>query len=296
MPKPTFTCFYVSLCNQNQNVAVNCKGMSTLKNRIKNSLWKYWMYQGMKKLKREDRTSQKIHRAIRETLRSTTSPEEKQIIAEIEKIRNQFTDNQTLIPVTDFGAGDPNSHRTQEEMEAGVTHSATYAEISVGSKPPLWAFLLFKLIREFKPEKGIELGTCLGISASYEASALRMNGKGTLTTLEGSEKIADTARKNLHKLALENTVVITGRFSETLPSVLQQNKPVDYVFIDGHHDENATWEYYQLILPFLAPNALLVFDDITWSKGMKKVWKKIKADEHISLSVDLKMLGICLVK
>lgn len=270
--------------------------MNSLKNLVKNSVWKWWMYRGMVKLEKTDPLSRKIYLAIYETLHRTINPEEKKWIEEIETIREKYAHNLTSISVTDFGAGNPDSLRSKEDMDTGIVHPATYAEISLYSKPPLWAFFLFKLIRQFKPEKGIELGTCLGISAAYEASALKMNGKGTLITLEGAEKIADAAKKNLKELHLENTSVVTGRFSDTLPLVLQENEPIDYVFIDGHHDENATWEYYQMLIPHLSPDALLVFDDISWSEGMQKVWKRIKADERISLSADLKMVGICIVK
>lgn len=269
--------------------------MKALKTQIRNWIWNYWMFRGMSKLKRSDLLANKIYLAIHETIHHTIRPEEQERIDLIEQIRSEFTHNLTPISVTDFGAGSPDAMRTKEEMEHGVTSPATYAEVSLGSKPPVWACLLFKLIRQFKPEKGIELGTCIGISASYEASAQQLNGKGVFITLEGSESVANVARENFKRLNLNNLSLVTGRFSQTLPLVLQKEHPIDYVFIDGHHDEQATWEYYQLILPHLAPNALVVFDDISWSDGMKKVWKRIQSDAHITLAVDLKIVGICIV-
>ncbi len=40
------------------------------------------------------------------------------------------------------------------------------------SREHMWLMVLFHLLREFKPQNCLELGTCLGISAAYEASSL----------------------------------------------------------------------------------------------------------------------------
>jgi predicted O-methyltransferase YrrM len=181
-------------------------------------------------------------------------------------------------------------------MAKGITHSTTYGEISLGSKPALWAQLLLKLIKEFRPQTALELGTCIGISASYQAASQKLNGNGKLITLEGAEAIARLAEKNIESLHLDNVQIVCGRFNDVLPAILKKNQAIDYVFIDGHHDEQATVNYYEKILPSLSPGALLIFDDIAWSDGMQRAWKKISSDENIVLSVDLNMLGICVIR
>jgi hypothetical protein len=45
----------------------------------------------------------------------------------------------------------------------------------------------------------------------------------------------------------------------------------------------------------LADGALLVFDDISWSGGMKRAWKTIILDERVKISVDLRQIGICII-
>ncbi|MDL2323185.1 class I SAM-dependent methyltransferase [Bacteroidales bacterium OttesenSCG-928-A17] len=270
--------------------------MNSLKNHIKNLQWKSWMRRGKSGLDRQNPFADKIYQAIDDTIEKRFDDEELKLFDSIEKIRQQFHGNPTPISVVDFGAGGPKDTRSQEEMLSGVSFSSTYGNVCEGSKPQLWAILLAKLIRYFQPETGIELGTCIGISAAYEAGEMELNGRGKLYTLEGSSAIADLAKKNLRSLNLSTVSVITGRFCDTLPRILKGNTVINYVFIDGHHDEEATWNYYQSLLPFLSSGALLVFDDISWSRGMKRVWKKIKSDNNISLSVDLKMIGICIVK
>ncbi|OAV64644.1 putative O-methyltransferase [Bacteroidales bacterium Barb6XT] len=272
-----------------------------LKNSLRIFQWKFWMYRGLKKslrqTKQRDNPVIKINKAVYETIYNRISPEEKTWINKIEKIRTNLNADKTPVSIVDFGAGKPDSKRSEKVMAEGITHSATIAETcKIASKPSVWALLLFKLIREFKPQTAIELGTCLGISASYQAVAQRINQQGRLITLEGSGEIAELAKKNFESLRLDNVSVITGRFNDTLPAVLETNHPIDYVFIDGHHDEQATIAYFENLLPYLSPQSLLVFDDISWSKGMRKAWNKIIRDKNVKLAVDLKMVGICLIE
>jgi len=267
--------------------------MNTLKNQLKNILWKFWMFRGMQSLKQAGVSASKIEQAIRETIYNKITAEEKVWIDRIEQIRKQFTDNPTPVTILDFGAGNPNSQRSEEEMARGSVSTTTYGEICTGSKPALWALFLFKLIRTIQPESAIELGTCIGISAAYQSAAQELNGKGRLITVEGSEAIADLAKKNIESLGLFQTEVLCGTFKKILPGILKKLTPVDYIFIDGHHDEQATDAYFEVLLPYLSPGAILVFDDISWSSGMRRAWEKISKHPAVTLAVDLKMLGIC---
>ena len=267
--------------------------MNKLKNRIKNIRWKFWMYRGMQSLKQRGISANKIEQAIRETIHHKINAEEKIWINRIEQIRKQFTDNPTPVTILDYGAGNPDSRRSNEEMEHGTFSTTTYGEICLGSKPPLWALFLFKLIRTVQPEIAIELGTCIGISAAYQSAAQELNRKGQLITIEGSEAIAGLAKKNIESLNLKNIEIHCGTFKEVLPEVLEKTVNLNYVFIDGHHDEQATNAYFEWLLPHLSPGAILVFDDISWSSGMQRAWEKIVKHPAVSFSVDFKMLGIC---
>jgi predicted O-methyltransferase YrrM len=270
--------------------------MKTLKNQIKNILWKYWMYRGMRSIKQIGVPANNIVQAIRETIFQTVMPEEQAWINRIERIREKFTGNLEQVEVIDFGAGNPDSSRSDKEMRQGVALTTTYNEIAMGSKPELWALLLFKLIRIIQPELAIELGTCIGISAAYQSTAQKLNGKGRLITIEGSETIAALARTNIESLHLNNVEILCGTFNKVLPKVLAKTPIVDYVFIDGHHDEQATIAYFELFLPHLSSGAVVVFDDISWSNGMRRAWEKIRKHSAVDFAVDLTMIGICRMK
>jgi predicted O-methyltransferase YrrM len=95
---------------------------------------------------------------------------------------------------------------------------------------------------------------------------------------------------------MSNASVIAGIFDDTLQRTLATNSPVDFAFFDGHHDEHATLRYYQQFLPHLVDDAIVVFDDIAWSPGMRRAWRTLQEDSHVALSIDMVNVGICVVK
>jgi predicted O-methyltransferase YrrM len=237
-----------------------------------------------------------IAHSIRGALKCALTLEEKSWIDRIEQLRTQMNASTQQITRTDYGAGNPDSNRAQAEMQAGVEVVDTLGHISqVASKPALWCLLLFKLIRIVRPSSCLEMGTAVGISAAYQAAALKLNRHGFLVTLEGATSLADIARNNFKQLDLDTVEVVPGRFQDTLTGVLTNRQPVDYVFVDGHHDEQATRAYFEHILPFLAEKALLVFDDIAWSKGMKRAWNTLAKDSRVGVAVDFGPVGLCVV-
>jgi predicted O-methyltransferase YrrM len=222
-----------------------------------------------------------------EMLKGTFSSEETEKIKRIEALKRRLRISIEKISITDYGAGRANG--------GDRTVVRTVGEIARrSSRSRRWNSLLFKLVRAFQPSVCLELGTALGISAAYQAAALELNRKGRIVTLEGAEALASLAAANLEALGFREFELVPGRFQDTLDGVLKKNAPIDFVFIDGHHEERATVRYFNQILPALSDGAVLVFDDISWSNGMARAWDTIRKDKNIKASVDLLSIGICL--
>jgi predicted O-methyltransferase YrrM len=180
------------------------------------------------------------------------------------------------------------------EKEGLYDKGKTISDACKVSKNSKQAFLLYLLICTFKPQKAIELGTNIGISAAYLATALKLiNGQGRLYTLEASPYRQRLAKELHSKLDLNNVRYIQGLFYDTLEGVLKDMKTVDFAFIDGHHQYQPTLDYFNTIRSFSNHKTVLVFDDITWSKGMKKAWSKIQKNTRFSVNVH--GLGVCFV-
>jgi len=234
--------------------------------------------------------------AFEKSQKKNFTSEEEVWMDKIESLRHELCSSSKEISIIDYGAGSPDLHLTKEEMQCGRISITTVGDICrTCSTPRSWSFFLFSCIREFKPTITLELGTCLGISASYLAAASKLNGAGRVVTLEGDKAMTHLAARNFLKLGLDNACVIAGRFEDTLDLVLTKHGPMDFVFIDGHHDERATLDYFERIYPFLSERAMLIFDDISWSEGMRRAWNLIDSDKRINFSADLSKFGICII-
>jgi predicted O-methyltransferase YrrM len=161
-------------------------------------------------------------------------------------------------------------------------------------KRPVWCRLLYTLVEQLQPHCVLELGSCVGISTSYLASALPNGSK--LYSLEGSSDFHRIARLHLEELRLDaRCELITGLFQDTLPTLLDGRSRFDLIFVDGHHDGKATVEYFDQLKPYCSATATFVFDDIDWSDGMREAWKHIKVDPLVAAAADFREIGlVCL--
>jgi predicted O-methyltransferase YrrM len=181
---------------------------------------------------------------------------------------------------------------------AGRTVRRVIGEFArAASSPQVWASMHFALVRAVQPALCLELGTCVGIASAYMALAQRLNAAGgRVFTLEGAPGAAAVAEANFRDLGLENITVVVGPFQETLGTVVAEHPGFGFVFIDGHHDEQATWDYFNQIAPALLDGAVVVFDDIAWSDGMRRVWSRLAADPRMAHACDLRHLGVCIYR
>ena len=202
----------------------------------------------------------------------------------IEKLRLLLLQNEEVLTIEDFGAG----------SRTGLTKQRKVKDIAASSlKPKKFAQLMFRMIDYYQPTNILELGTSLGITTSYLASA-KVNSH--ITTMEGSTAVANVAKKNFNYLNLNNIDIVEGNFDLTLPSTLQKIETVDFAFIDGNHRYQPTINYFHQLLPHIQDHSILIFDDVYWSKEMEQAWIEIKNHPSVKLSIDLFFIGIIFFK
>ena len=217
-------------------------------------------------------------------------------IAAIEARRAELEACEDEISYLDFGAATKYAEQTPEEMYQGVERTRSLGAMSRrASKPYRGALLLLKLLRQFRPERCLELGSGVGMTAAYQAAALELNGKGRLVTLEGPATIAAVAEATVASLGHGRVTVQAGRWQDTLADVLAAGRPFDIAFVDGHHDRDASIGYFEAILPALSDGAVFILDDIRWSEGMLEAWTAISAHPRTEASIDLVDTGIIYV-
>lgn len=229
---------------------------------------------------------------VSHSLTRPLTPSEREAIERLDVMRAACEADAREIVIVEHGAGSPSARRTSEQMEHGIPTTQRVGEVCrKWSKSKVWGEFLFRLVRYACPKACVELGTCVGVSSSYIASALELNGRGRLVTLEGSSSLAEVARANLASVGLTTVDIRVGTFAATLGGVLEEMHQVDFVFIDGHHDGQATVRYFEQVRPYLSDTNVVIFDDIDWSKGMREAWRTIaeSAPSHA-----LGNVGLCL--
>jgi predicted O-methyltransferase YrrM len=161
--------------------------------------------------------------------------------------------------------------------------------------PPLWGRFFFALVRELQPQSCVELGTGLGLSGLYEGAALRLNGSGSLTTFD-REDAARIAEEGFQRAGLSDRVTLCfGDIDETLPAVGPSLAPVDFALLDAEHSGPATTRHFELLLPHLGDQAVLVFDDITQTEEMRRAWRDIVAHPRVVFNLALRRYGVVVV-
>lgn len=251
-----------------------------------------WANIELYRMRRSTDMTERMMGAILSSTRSgLVRGDEKGWIDKIESIRKGMALSCGSVTMVDYGAG--------SKIEGVNVASGTGARVVVKTVKDVCntaskgAFLLFRLIREVRPSLCLELGTGPGISTLYQAAAMELNRHGRVVTLEGSEALVALAGKHFSDLHLGRVRFITGRFQDTIEEALRENNPVDFSFIDGHHEEEATLANFNAIAGFVSREAIVVIDNINWSPGMVRAWRRITGDERVGLSVDLCNIGIC---
>jgi len=202
----------------------------------------------------------------------------------IEKLRKELLHDKTMVEVQDFGAGSlavPNKKKKVSDITRSVLKSKKFAQ------------LLFRIVRYYKAETIVELGTSLGITTIYLAAA---NKNSEMFTLEGSENIAAIAQNNFQKIGLQNIKLIQGNFDDTLPDLLSKIKKIDLAFADGNHRKMPTLNYFQQFLQKSTDQSVFIFDDIHWSTEMEAAWKEIQQHPAVTLTIDLFFIGLVFFK
>ncbi|MEI7597305.1 MAG: class I SAM-dependent methyltransferase [Bacteroidota bacterium] len=198
----------------------------------------------------------------------------------IERIRKDLIKSSEVIEITDFGAGSKINNTNKRAVSDIAKKSA---------KNEKYGKLLFNLCMYFQPQKGLELGTSLGISALYQVFGSK---KMTLITLEGCPNTSKIAQQIFKNAGLNNIEIRVGDFNKTFPEELSKIENLDYVFFDGNHQEEPTINYFEDCLRKVNNDTFFVFDDIHWSEGMEKAWDYVKNHSKVTISIDLFMVGI----
>lgn len=142
---------------------------------------------------------------------------------------------------------------TQRTME--------YAQMLVG---PLEGAFLQMMTQLVGAKRVLEIGMFTGYSALCFAEALPADG--TVVTCEIDEESAAMARRYIAQTPAGKKIDI--RMGPALETMRTLDGPFDLIFIDA--DKVNYLNYYQRALDLLAPNGVILIDNVLWSGEVLK--------------------------
>lgn len=203
----------------------------------------------------------------------------------IEELRGGYAVDGSELELSDFGAGS----RTAAKKVRRIKDIA-----STSGSPARFGEYLFKTVDWLKAKRVIELGSNLGIGTSYLAAAMPVEGK--LISIDADQNLIVRARAAVKSIAPQADVkLMLGTFVDQLGPALKELETVDLAFIDGHHAEQATKDYFEKILLHCHEKSVIILDDIHWSPGMEAAWEWVKAHPQVTCSIDLFRWGVVMI-
>lgn len=201
--------------------------------------------------------------------------------APIEALRSQLLQSRETLKITDLGAGSKVNASPVREVRDIAKNSKKSARLGR---------LFHRLIQQFGYRTIFDLGTSLGLTTLYLASAKR---EAAVYTFEGCPETAKLARRNFEQFeSLAPIEVIVGNLDETLIAQAAAVPAIDFAFFDANHRYEPTVRYFETCLTKAHENSLFVFDDIHWSPEMEAAWAYIAKHPSVSVTIDLFSVGL----
>jgi predicted O-methyltransferase YrrM len=141
-------------------------------------------------------------------------------------------------------------------IEQGVMHT-----VKLWSVPRTTGEVLYSLVTEHQPALILELGTSAGYSALWMGAAARQYG-GRVVSVDSSARKIEMAEKAIAQAEFTETIeCVEASIFDFLQSwaYVRDDKKIDAVFIDA--DKKNTERFYEMLLPHLAADHLLMIDD-----------------------------------
>jgi predicted O-methyltransferase YrrM len=157
---------------------------------------------------------------------------------------------------------------------------------------PSMGNLFTYLVRQRRPSIVVEFGTAFGVSGMYFLAGLESNRKGKLLTFEPNRAWATIARRNLAQLS-DRFELVVGTFEQNVGSLMPSGQGIDMALIDAVHTSEFVVPQLEIVISKSNSRALIILDDIDFSKDMSECWEVVATDRRFSASASIgKRVGI----
>ena len=148
--------------------------------------------------------------------------------------------------------------------------------------------LISRIIKHAKPRNVLEITSRPSLMSLYLMSG--SNQAEFFCINEGSKQ-----RKRIQHLAeivRPGWKVINGKSDKILPALLNSNEKWDVIYLNYFPDYRLAYSYFELLLPHIHPDTIIIVGFIHNTKAAEKFWQKIISHSGVRQSVDLFEIGI----
>jgi predicted O-methyltransferase YrrM len=183
--------------------------------------------------------------------------------------------------------------RTESEAVGALPLWGRYREVAeyprdtVGSRlasqvstPGPYGAFFVGLVEQIRPKTIVEFGSAFGISGMYFLTGLNRTDSGHLYSFEPNAAWAAIARDNFNAVSAAYCLTV-GTFEDNIGVVPDE---IDLAFVDAIHTGEFVEAQLATLLPRMAPNGIILFDDVNFSDDMRGCWQRISRDPRFAVS------------
>lgn len=219
-----------------------------------------------------------IFRLITEVL--TRRSDARSALEFVEAYRKTLLADGESLKIEDYGAGSrKGSSSTRRVCDVARNASSSRAQLMA-----LWG-----LVQDLKPEVILEFGTNLGLGTMAMVAA---SPQSKIITMEGSTELAAKAEQAFQHHHIRQVDCRQGTFDTLLSQLEEEGVRPAFVFLDGNHRKEPTLRYVEQLMRMCSDDAVIMLDDIWWSREMAEAWKEIYGWSDVSLTADFFHFGL----
>ena len=186
-------------------------------------------------------------------------------------------------------------YRSDPVIDQLVKETAALGSVAQMQIAPEQGQFLEIIVKISQSNKCLEIGRFTGLSTLCMAKGLPE--KGSITTIDNSDEFLPIAQKYWQKAGVSNKIdSIIGVGVEVMQSFIDRQYFFDLIFIDA--DKNNYPNYYELSLPLLRPNGIVIIDNMLWhgdvaddtktdkeTRTIRTLNQSIQSDERVDFSL-----------
>ena len=169
-------------------------------------------------------------------------------------------------------------YRSDPVIDQLVKETAALGSVAQMQIAPEQGQFLEIIVKISQSNKCLEIGRFTGLSTLCMAKGLPETG--SITTIDNSDEFLPIAQKYWQMAEISNKIdSIIGAGVEVMQSFIDRQYFFDLIFIDA--DKNNYPNYYELSLPLLRPNGIVIIDNMLWHGDVADDTKKDKETRTI---------------